>query len=676
MKAAVLVVVCCASVAPVEAGQAKSARRAMALQAAVAASAQPDPQRIGDAYEQFLIARHLEAGDNIEGAIAAYRRAIEFDPTAADIPAELAALYMRQSRAPEAIAAAEQALKVAPANREAHRVLGIVYAALADNASSGPGAQRPQAAQVDENARKAIGHLEKAIEYPVGEPDPNVRATLARLYLRSEQFGKAIPLLSELVFQESGWTEGPALLAAAYAGAGRSDDAIKWLEEAAPSNSQLYPTLADFYERERRWRDAARAYESALKAMPRGGELKTRYASALLNAGGRENATKARDVLTELLAGRSNDARALYLLSQAERRLGDTKAAEQTARQVIAQNARSPWGYYALVETLEERREYQAVIDLLTPVAADFRARGGADGFELGLLLPHLGFAYQERGDLDKAIATFDEAHKVAPKDAAVIGYLAQAYIAARRYPAALDLIRRARAERPDDQRLARLEAQALQKSGKADQAISLLSESVRKHPDDPMGYVALAQVYTDANRGGDAVKLLRDAQGKFPDSRSIEFSLGAAFDKDKKFADAESVFQKIIAQEPDNAAALNYLGYMLADRGERLEESVAYLKKALALEPDNGSFLDSLGWAYFKASKLDLAEENLKRAADRLQTNSVVQDHYGDLLFRLGRYDAAIGAWTRALGGDGDSIERGSIEKKVRAAKQKLGQK
>jgi tetratricopeptide (TPR) repeat protein len=114
----------------------------------------------------------------------------------------------------------------------------------------------------------------------------------------------------------------------------------------------------------------------------------------------------------------------------------------------------------------------------------------------------------------------------------------------------------------------------------------------------------------------------------------------------------------------------------MLAERGERLDESVDYLKKALQIEPDNGSYLDSLGWAYFKSDKLDLAEDNLRRAADQLKTNSVIQEHYGEVLFKLGRFDDAIAAWTRALNGDGDSIDRADIDKKIKAARQKLSSK
>src|SRR5437762_8606639 len=114
----------------------------------------------------------------------------------------------------------------------------------------------------------------------------------------------------------------------------------------------------------------------------------------------------------------------------------------------------------------------------------------------------------------------------------------------------------------------------------------------------------------------------------------------------------------------------------MLAERGERLEESVDFVKKALQIEPENGSYLDSLGWAYFKSDMLDLAEDSLRRAAEQLKTNSVIQDHYGEVLFKLGRYDDAIAAWTHALAGDGDSINRADIDKKIRNAKQKLGKR
>jgi tetratricopeptide (TPR) repeat protein len=185
--------------------------------------------------------------------------------------------------------------------------------------------------------------------------------------------------------------------------------------------------------------------------------------------------------------------------------------------------------------------------------------------------------------------------------------------------------------------------------------------------------HIALANLYSDANRHAEAIKVLQDAQAKFPADNAVTFELGATFDKNRRYADAEGVFKQLLARDPDNAAVLNYLGYMLAERGERLDESVSLLKKALQLEPENGSFLDSLGWAYYKSEQLALAEDYLRRAAHQLRTNSVIQDHYGDVLFKLRRVDEAIAAWTRALEGDGDQIDRGGIDKKIRNAKQQI---
>jgi Flp pilus assembly protein TadD len=249
------------------------------------------------------------------------------------------------------------------------------------------------------------------------------------------------------------------------------------------------------------------------------------------------------------------------------------------------------------------------------------------------------------------------------------------ANIAAKKYAAAADLAKKARADNPRDLPLARLEAQALARDGKHDQAIAVMEAALQDHRDNPDAHIALAQTYIEAARGPRAVQALRDAQARFPEATSIVFELGAVFDKQQNFTEAEAAFRQVLVRQPDHAGALNYLGYMLAERGERLDESVEHLKKAVAMEPENGSFLDSLGWAYFKTGKLDLAEENLKKAADQMPANSVIQDHYAQLLFRTGRFEEAIAAWNRALDGDGGSIDRDAIDRKIRDARQKIRQ-
>src|SRR4029078_9649211 len=97
---------------------------------------------------------------------------------------------------------------------------------------------------------------------------------------------------------------------ASCSGAGVTAEAIAWLVDAAADDPDLYQTLAGFYERERRWSDAAGAYAKAVQNAPRSTELKTQYASALMQAGGRDSLTRARDVLKDVLSARPRDARA------------------------------------------------------------------------------------------------------------------------------------------------------------------------------------------------------------------------------------------------------------------------------------------------------------------------------------------------------------------------------
>jgi len=249
-----------------------------------AAAAPQAPDRVAEAYAEYLLAQRLEDGDDVEGAIAAYKRAMTLEPEAASIGAELANMYMRQNRMTDAIATAEQALKIAPDSQQAHRVLGTVFATLATS----PRERNTRQAQ-QEIAGRAIQHLEAAAKGPGAQADANLRAMLARLYVTSASYGKAIPVLLELIKEEPGWEDGPLLLVEAYSASGQTAEALRWLEATADDQPRLYSTLGDLYGQERRWQDAAGAYAKALMNTPRNFDLKVRYASMLLNAGGQVN---------------------------------------------------------------------------------------------------------------------------------------------------------------------------------------------------------------------------------------------------------------------------------------------------------------------------------------------------------------------------------------------------
>jgi tetratricopeptide (TPR) repeat protein len=122
---------------------------------------------------------------------------------------------------------------------------------------------------------------------------------------------------------------------------------------------------------------------------------------------------------------------------------------------------------------------------------------------------------------------------------------------------------------------------------------------------------------------------------------------------------------------QPDSAPILNYLGYMNADRGVRVEEALAFLEKAVSLDPENGAYLDSLGWALYRLDRLERAEEQLRKAVSKIGTNGVVLDHLGDVLKRRGAVREALDYWRRALEGDdeSDELDRTVVQRKIREA-------
>jgi len=217
------------------------------------------PEKVGEqgeAYHLFMLGRYLEAEGDVDGAVNAFRRAAELDPNAAEVLAELGALYARRNRVDEAVTMAERALARDPNNQEAHRVLGWIEAGRAE---------RPNNADAPAAVARAIDHFEKARNRLA--PDARLDLTLARLYLASSSAAKAVDLLGDVLRYEPGFTEALLLLSEAYEETGRRGDAIAALEQFTPFDRSAYRVatrLGELYERERRWQDAATAYQRAL----------------------------------------------------------------------------------------------------------------------------------------------------------------------------------------------------------------------------------------------------------------------------------------------------------------------------------------------------------------------------------------------------------------------------
>src|SRR3989449_11508865 len=160
------------------------------------------------------------------------------------------------------------------------------------------------------------------------------------------------------------------------------------------------------------------------------------------------------------------------------------------------------------------------------------------------------------------------------------------------------------------------------------------------------------------------AESFLKEGTRRHPEDDALLFARGAALERQGRAAEAERLLYQSIQINPKNAMALNYLGYMLADRGVKLREAMGYVQRALALDPKNAAYLDSLGWAQFKLARVDEAEKNLRAALQFDADNPAILEHLGDLLMQTGRKEEAVGAWQKALQHGHDEPDR--LRKKI----------
>jgi tetratricopeptide (TPR) repeat protein len=148
------------------------------------------------------------------------------------------------------------------------------------------------------------------------------------------------------------------------------------------------------------------------------------------------------------------------------------------------------------------------------------------------------------------------------------------------------------------------------------------------------------------------AREVLSKGVALYPNDVQMRFHLGMAEDRLNHFDAAMEQFQFVLKVDPKNAAAMNYLGYSWADRGQRLEEAEKLLRQAVAIEPDSGAYLDSLGWVRYKRGDSAEARHFLELAVMHTP-DPLIYDHLGDACLLDKHPEAALQAWSKTLSMD-----------------------
>lgn len=202
--------------------------------------------------------------------------------------------------------------------------------------------------------------------------------------------------------------------------------------------------------------------------------------------------------------------------------------------------------------------------------------------------------------------------------------------------------------------------------------AEKLLRTLLKDYPNNTQLLSNLADIERELNKPDEAIKLYQQAleTQKHPDGNSwlIYYTLGASYQKIKKFDKTEECLTKALELSNRNPNVLNYLGYFYLINDKNIDEAVQMIIDANKQYAYDDHIFDSLGWVFFRLGQYDKAVFYLEQASDMNPANAVISDHLGDAYWFIGRKNEAVFQWQHALAlkEDAEEIDRQAVQKKI----------
>ena len=191
-----------------------------------------------------------------------------------------------------------------------------------------------------------------------------------------------------------------------------------------------------------------------------------------------------------------------------------------------------------------------------------------------------------------------------------------------------------------------------LSRAGRLEQALTAAQALTERVPDLVSGWMAQGDILRQMEQFAPAAEAYSRALDLMPEGEGRWFPLyarGISYERADQFDLAEADLREALTLAPDHPQILNYLGYSLVDRGEKLDEAMAMIERAVELQPD-GYILDSLAWGYYRLGRYGEAVAPMEEAAAVMASDPLINDHLGDIYWKAGRHREAQIQWRRAL--------------------------
>lgn len=470
---------------------------------------------------------------------------------------------------------------------------------------------------------RALVALEKASDERSGKPG-GVNYLLSQLYFQNEDYDNALKQID--LFFDSKLDKGRApytLLQQILIKTGKEDTLVARLEELArkaPGNREVKSFLAEAYLSKDRLEEAEAIFLAALKDGP--------SPAAYM---GLAQIYRRQMKASELLENLSK----VYVQSWQQRPLPEPLNTE--------------------IEVLQKDKETQ---DELLKIVREQTADGAhAEHFARLLLVAEVVEGAERTED---AAELYRLALTANPAQASVVyRALGDLYMTADLYSEAAAVYREAASKpllqgsKPDN--LLRL-ALALELAGETDSALQALADANELVPGGhPLLAFREAWIHYHAHRMTKAAELFEAFITKYPNreplTRQARFSLSAVYVQLGNIKRGEEILEKFLAENPDDIGVNNDLGYLYADQGKNLEKARRMIEKAVEAEPENAAYLDSMGWVLFKLGEVKEAITWLRKATEQeTGDDATIWEHLGDCHIAIKENSDAVKAWDKAM--------------------------
>jgi tetratricopeptide (TPR) repeat protein len=651
-----------------------------------AKAAQSSPHKLdrGAAYYHYAVAHMYEEQVTVYGrselankAIEEYRLAIEADPSSEFLTSGLAELYVKTGRIRDAVMEAQDIIKRDPNNLEAHKLLGRIYLRSLGDMPGGNGS--------DNVLKLAIEQYEQIVKIEPNSVDNHL--LLGRLYRLNNDLQKSESELKTAVKLDPNSEEAVTTLSILYTDEGDTAHALQVLSSIpdAGRSAKLYSALGSTYEQRKEYKKAIDAFKKAIQLDRDNLDAIRGLAENLMNDGQTDAALEQYEVIAD---ANPEDAQTYLRMGEIYRRQGKYDQALESLKKadtMVPDSLEVPYNMAAVYQAQGRYDEALKLLqDLVKKTEKPDTSYSQADRNNRSIFVERLGLVYRDQENYPAAVETFRKMLTLGDENAKR-GYqdIIDTYRESKQWPQATATAREAVQKLPNDREVRMVLDAQLADTGEADKALADVHSMLNGKPEDREIYITLAQMNTRLKRWTDAEEALNKAESLSTspeDKEYVYFLRGSTYEREKKYDEAETEFKKVLSIHPQSAVVLNYLGYMNADRGVRLDESLNYIKQAVTLDPGNGAYLDSLGWAYFRLGKYDLAEENLTRASSHMGKDPTVQEHLGDLYQKTGRlklaaahWERAIEEWSKTVAPEVDSESLAKVQQKLDAAKVRI---